>query len=182
MDQRQRLSPLTITLHWLIAAAMITLLIVGLLMSRLEIWPLYPWHKAFGMLVLLLTVPRALLRLREGWPAPLGPTPPLQHRLALLTHGALLACTLLMPLSGALHSAASGHGINVFGLELVPLQMDPAHPGEVLPFNAAAAEFGETAHELLGYTLIGLLLLHLAGALKHHFIDRDAILTRMLGR
>lgn len=182
MSTNAPLSAASRWLHWLIAGAMIALLVVGLAMKQLEIWPLYPWHKAFGVLVLLLAVPRALLRLREGWPTALGTPPAWQHRAALLTHASLLACTLLMPLSGALHSGASGHGISVFGLELVAMNPDPAKPGEVLPFNAGLAEFGEEAHELLGYAVVALLLLHVAGALKHHLIDRDATLTRMLGR
>ena len=182
MADHDTLPPSSRLLHWLVAALMLGLAGVGLYMSRAEIWALYPWHKSLGVIALLFIVVRLVQRLRLGLPEPVQPTTPAVHRAARWAHGALLALTLLMPLSGMLFSGASGHGFGIFGLSLVPHQDDPARPGEVLPYNATLAELGQQAHHWLGYLLLALVALHLGAALKHHFIDRDRTLLRMLGR
>ena len=169
-------------LHWLVAALMLGLAGAGLYMSRAEAWALYPWHKSFGLLALLFIVVRLVQRLRLGLPDPVQPSSPALHRAARWAHGALLVLTLLLPLSGMLFSGASGHGFGLFGLPLVPHQDDPAKPGEVLPYNATLAELGQQAHHWGGYLLLALVALHVLAALKHHFIDRDRTLLRMLGR
>ena len=176
------LSRTTVTLHWLMALAMIGLTSVGLYMAEFEVWALYPIHKSVGILVLLLAVLRAAWRLKEGWPAPTGQASALQKTLAKAVHWLLLLSTLAMPISGMIFSGASGHGFGIFGLTLMEHHQDPSKPGEVLPLNAGLSKLAHTLHSVIGYVLIAAVLLHVAGALKHHLLDRDASLRRMLGR
>lgn len=182
MPTQDRLPRISRWLHWLVAAFMLGLASVGLYMSRAEVWFLYPWHKSLGVIALLFIGARLFQRLRLGLPDPVQPTSPLARRAARWAHGLLLALTVLMPLSGMLFSGAGGHGFGIFGLTLVPHQGNPAKPGETLAYNASLAELGEQAHHWLGYLLLALVALHVLAALKHHFMDRDTTLLRMLGR
>ena len=86
-----------------------------------------------------------------------------------------------MPISGMLFSGALGHGFGVFSWHLMPENPSLTKPGEVIAYSEFWANVGHTAHEVGGYLILGLLLLHVLGALKHHFIDKDGILKRMLG-
>ncbi len=182
MDTPQQLSRSSLLLHWLVAIGMIGLTAVGLYMSRAEQWFLYPIHKSFGVLVLGLVLVRVVWRLRNGWPAQVAGGTAWEHRLAHAAHWLLIVLTLAMPISGMMHSGAGGHGIAVFGLQLVPSQHKPEAPGEAIPFNASVAEWGEALHEWLGYLLILTVTLHVAGALKHHWVYKDGVLRRMLGQ
>ncbi len=78
-------------------------------------------------------------------------------------------------------SALGGQGVAVFGLELFARNPDPADPQKVIALDKGLAEFIGTVHFLVGYLLIVCVGLHVAGALKHHLIDRDGTLRRMLG-
>lgn len=185
MPNPQKAKPLsrsTIALHWLLALAMIAMSGVGLYMANFEAWALYPIHKSIGILILLPALLRAVWRLKEGWPAPLGRSSALQQRAAQAVHWLLLLSTLAMPLSGMMYSGASGHGFGIFGLQLLAEQPDPGRPGEVLPLHAGLSDLAQNLHSLFGYLLIAALLLHVAGALKHQLLDRDGTLSRMLGR
>lgn len=169
-------------LHWGVGLAILGLLAMGFIMAQGEIWPLYPWHKSLGIAVLGLAVLRATWRLRQGWPSPLGPGSRLTRGLALAVHGLLLLLTLLMPLSGMAFSGLSGHGFALFGWTLMAPRHDPAQPDEVLPLDESLASLAHQAHEVFGWLLAGLLVLHIAAALKHHLVDGDDTLRRMLGR
>lgn len=181
MDTPTKLSPVSVALHWLVGVGMIALTAVGLVMSRAEIWALYPIHKSVGVLLFALILVRVLWRIRNGWPEALPGGSKLEYALAKLVHWLLISITLAMPISGMMHSGAGGHGVAVFGLQLVPSQHSADKPNEALPYNAGVAEFGAAAHEWIGYLLILALVLHVAGALKHHWIYRDGVLRRMLG-
>lgn len=74
-----------------------------------------------------------------------------------------------------------GHGVALFGIELIVPNPDPANLQEVVPLNARLAQFGHVLHQWGGYLLIGAVILHMIGALKHHLMDRDGTLRRMLG-
>ena len=86
-----------------------------------------------------------------------------------------------MPLSGFVMSATGGYGVSVFGLELVAFNPSPSNPMEALPINESLAFIGHIMHSFGGQVLILAVLLHIAGALKHHFVDKDGTLQRMLG-
>jgi cytochrome b561 len=86
-----------------------------------------------------------------------------------------------MPVSGFMMSALGGHGVAFFGLELVPPNPDPFNPQEVVAINASVASVAHEVHEYAGFVLILAVVLHVLGALKHHVVDHDGTLRRMLG-
>lgn len=182
MDTQQQLSLTTRTLHWLVALFVIGLVCVGFYMSTYEIWSLYPIHKAFGVIALLVILPRIVWRLKNRWPTPVRDYPAWEHKLAVLTHWVLILGTLIMPISGFIFSGAGGHGVDVFGLVLAPANPNPANPAEVIPFNETMADAGHEIHEFVGYIMAIAIILHIAGALKHHILDKDRTLLRMLGK
>lgn len=181
MDTQQTLSPLTITLHWVIALTLIALMGIGFYMSMFEFYPLYDWHKSFGVLIFAVILLRVWWRIKNGWPVPVHAYPKLEHRLAQVTHWVLIVGTVLMPVSGMMYSGLGGYGIKVFGWAMVPGNKNPA-TGETEPFHAGLSSLGQVTHEWLGYVLAGAIILHIVGALKHHLIDKDRTLLRMLGR
>lgn len=181
MDTSKKLSPYTIALHWLVAISSIGLIGLGLYMVNKEAWHLYHWHKSIGLLVFGVIIVRVIWRLKNGLPQPVRPFSRLEHLGAMAAHWLLLLCTLAMPLFGMLYSGASGHGFGIFSLALFPENPDPAKPGQVIPFSSALADFGQRMHGWLGYLMLALIILHIAAALKHHWLDKDATLRRMLG-
>ena len=181
MDTQQTFSPVTIALHWVIALSIIAMLGVGFYMSINEYYPLYDWHKSFGVLIFLVALVRVWWRIKNGWPVPVREYPKVEHRLAQVTHWILIVGTALMPISGMLYSGLGGWGIKVFGWVMVAGNKNPA-TGQTEPIHAGLAQLGEFTHEWLGYVLVVAISLHLAGALKHHLFDKDRTLLRMLGR
>ncbi|GFR59501.1 cytochrome b561 family protein [Elysia marginata] len=180
-DKPEQFSLTTITLHWLVAIGMIGMLAIGIYMTEAEVYSLYPWHKSFGVLIIAFVVLRVLWRIKNGWPVPVSQYIAIEQNLAKAVHWILIIGTVLMPVSGALMSALGGNGIDIFGLELMPRNPDPENPGRVLPHNGDIASFCHAIHHWLGYIVIGAVILHIAGAIKHHVIDQDATLKRMLG-
>ena len=181
MDPTNKLSPLTIALHWLVAAGVLSLAGLGLYMVRREAWPLYDVHKSIGLVLFAVILLRVGRTWRNGLPRPVRPLSRLEHAGAKVAHGLLLACTVVMPITGMIYSGASGHGFGIFGLELFPEHPDPAKHGDVLPLDGRLADWGQAAHGVLGYALLALVALHVAAALKHHVVDKDRTLARMLG-
>ncbi|ATQ77144.1 RNA methyltransferase [Massilia violaceinigra] len=181
MDKKLSLSYTTIALHWLCALAMLAMLGVGLYMVRFEAWSFYPWHKSAGVILLALMLARAAWRIRQGWLPALGAASRIEQGVAKAVHWMLIIGTLAMPVTGMLFSGASGHGFGIFGIPVVHEQHDPVHPGQVIPYSAAWAEAAQLMHAWLGYFLIAVITLHIAGALKHHAVARDGTLRRMVG-
>ena len=174
MTQTARYTWPAMTAHWLIAALILIALPLGWYMHDLPLSPtklrLYSYHKWIGMTVLLLVLPRLLIRLRYRPPAPL-PAPAWQHRIAVLTHGALYLLMAAVPLSGWLMSSAKGFPVVYFGVLPLP---------DLVPKDQALGVWLQAAHETLSFSLFGLIVLHVAAALKYQLIDRDATLRRML--
>lgn len=181
MDTRDTLSPLTRRLHWIVAAVMIVMIGTGMVMDDLDVPIVFDTHTTLGWLALAVVVPRAILRLREGWPAPVGHYSQLEHLAGKLVHWALLLSTLLMPLTGILLAVANGHGLAFYSVALIPENPDPANPEEVIPLSPGLGELGDSIHGFVGELLPFLIALHVIGALKHHLVDRDDTLRRMLG-
>lgn len=181
-DTQQKLSTTTVALHWIVAVCMISLLSVGLYMSQTETYFLYPIHKSIGVLIVIPVVWRVIWRLKNGWPLELSPVAALQQTVARLVHWVLIIGTLLMPISGMIMSGLGGHGISVFGLELMAMNFNPEDMKEVMPINADLAGIGHEIHEILGLGLIAAVVLHIAGALKRQLIGKDGTLSRMLGK
>lgn len=165
----------SIGLHWLTLLAIAGLVLVGFLMQELPNSPtkiqVYGLHKSFGLTVLALTVLRLLWRLVAGTPAPVPGTPRWQSFIAQATHGALYVILLAMPLSGWLYNSASGFPLKWFGLFSLP---------KLSGYDAGVKAFALAAHEWLFIALAVIVAVHAAAALKHHYLDRDATLSRML--
>lgn len=162
-----------ITLHWLMAILIISLLSVGLYMVTLPIGlqklKLYGMHKEFGLLVLGLVVIRLAWRLINVTPE--LSLPWYERIAARLMHWALYVLMVAMPISGWLMTSAAGLPPSFFGLFTLPGLIAANQP--LLPVL-------ETTHQWIGYTLIAAIVLHTLAALKHHFIDKDDILRRMV--
>lgn len=180
MDTQQKLSPFTVALHWVIALTIIAMLGIGFYMSWYEVYPLYDWHKSFGVLIFVVILLRVWWRIKNGWPVPVRDYPKFEHLLAKATHWVLIVGTVLMPISGMLYSGLGGWGIKVFGWVMVPGNKNAE--GQTEPIHAGLSSLGQFTHEWLGYLLVVAIALHIAGALKHHLIDKDRTLVRMLGR
>lgn len=165
----------SLSLHWLTLLAIAGLVIVGFVMQELPNSPtkiqVYGLHKSFGLTVLALTVLRLLWRLVAGTPAPVPGTPRWQSFVAQATHGTLYVILLAMPLSGWLYNSASGFPLKWFGLFALP---------KLSGYDAGVKAFALAAHEWLFIALAVIVTAHAAAALKHHYLDRDATLSRML--
>lgn len=181
-DSKQKLSGITVTLHWTVAITVICLLAVGIYMEENEVYSLYPIHKSVGAIIFLVILARVGWRISQGWPTPVSQFAKAELILTRVTHYVLLIATVLMPLSGMTMSIAGGHGLDVFSLEIVAANPDPANPDKMLPLNKSLAKLAHGAHGLIANILIAAILLHIAGALKHHVIDKDGTLRRMLGK
>jgi len=167
--------------HWLLALALLGLFGMGLFMADLPISPLrlklYNWHKWAGMSFLTLSCLRLLWRLTH--PAPALPAdiqarmPAWQAMAHSATHYGLYALFFIVPLVGWAYSSAAGFPIVLFGVLPLP---------DFVPSDRALAELIKLWHEISAFALMGLVMLHVAGALKHQFIDKDGLLSRILPR
>ncbi len=161
--------------HWAVALIIITLLGVGLWMSGLDVkttpykFYVYGLHKSFGIVVLLLMIGRLCWRIYNTKVSPHANHKKWERSLAKIVHTLLYVLAFTMPLSGWAMSSAGGHPVNFFGLPL-PALMDK---------NEQWGGIFRDVHEYVGYSLIGIIVLHAVGALKHHFMDRDDTLKRM---
>ncbi len=163
-------------LHWLSASLIIVLLASGIYMADGNDYALYDWHKAFGVIALLLVIVRLYHRKRKPWPSSSNGT---QHeKLVHFMHRFLLFACVMMPISGIAYSGFGGYGVDVFGLNIVPNGYN--QQGEVVPFNLIGSDLGKVIHYYLGYLMTALVLLHVLAAVKHHFIDKDNTLRNML--
>jgi cytochrome b561 len=171
---------LAVTLHWAIAIALIFQIWLGDYMTEAEDYTAYQLHKSLGITVLVFSLLRLALRL-------IDPPPPLPEGMSRLerigaraSHWAFYALMIGIPLSGwALISASPDSDLiktRVWGWFELPLL--PVLPG--LANREAIADRLEDVHGMLSTLVWFLLALHVLAALKHHFWDRDSVLTRML--
>lgn len=181
-DSKQKLSPMTLSLHWLVAIVFMILIVVGVYMEENEVFFLYPIHKSIGMLLFGVILIRVVWRIKNGWLQPVSQYKKIEQIGAKTIHWLLIIGTIMMPISGMLMSGAGGHGLHIFGLELLASNPDELHLGKVIAFNKPLAGLGHTLHELGGKIMIFSITLHIIGALKHHFMDKDSTLRRMLGK
>ncbi len=162
-------------LHWLMAALLIGLLALGFYMSDLPLSPeklqLYAWHKWAGVTAFILLAIRLLWRATHRPPALPASMSATAQRMAHLGHLALYALMIAIPLSGWLMSSAKGFQTVYFGVLPIP---------DLLAKNPELGELLATLHGGLNLLLVLTVLGHAAAALKHHFVDRDDVLRRML--
>ena len=117
----------------------------------------------------------------NGWPESAGTHKAWEMNLARFIQWVLVISTVLLPISGMLMSGLGGYGLHIFGVELLASNPSPENPYEMIPLNGPVAGFAHEAHSLLGKIIFVAIVVHLLGALKHHFIDKDSTLRRMLG-
>ncbi|MCU0840938.1 MAG: cytochrome b [Thiobacillaceae bacterium] len=162
-------------LHWLMAVLILAALPLGWVMTEMDLSPLklrlYSWHKWLGVTVFMLAVLRLAWRATHPAPALPAGMPGWQRAAAGISHALLYLLMLAIPLSGWLMSSAKGFQTVWFGVLPIP---------DLLGRDEALGEWLNAAHVWLTYALAALLLAHVAAALKHHFVDRDDVLTRML--
>ncbi len=163
-----------IALHWLAVLLIAANLALGLSMVDMPLGPQklrwFAWHKWIGITVFLVTAARLGWRRAHPAPPPVA-MPEWQRRAAAAIHAALYVLMLAIPLSGWLYSSATG--VSVVYLGLVPLP-------DLVPKDKALAAVLKLLHIMLNFTLLALVFVHTGAALKHHFVDRDGVLARML--
>ena len=175
-DPERRYGRVARAVHWIIAALIVALIPLGWYMVGLEYYD--PWshdtleiHRALGMVVLLLAT------IMISWRIAGRGTPATESRkqweviAAKITHYLLYALMLVVPVTGYIISTSAGAGVSIFGLFEVPA---------VLPKSVPLRDAAISVHYYVAYAGVALIVLHVAGALKHHFIDGDDTLRRML--
>ena len=191
----QRYTVVAIVLHWAIAVAIAAMIALGWWMgdaldaadTQAQAIAAFQLHKSVGLTVLALSF------LRLGWRLA-HPAPPLpqgmkswERSVAAATHWAFYALIIAMPLTGWLYvstawSAHDDRPLDVptlyFGLFQVPHLLGLSHLAQ--DARAALAEALEFSHSKLAWGAIALTVLHVGAALKHQFVDRDGVLTRMV--
>lgn len=164
-----------IGLHWLVAVAIVATFGLGLYMHELPFSPdklkLYSWHKWAGVSIFLLAVARIVWRLAHRPPAPPASMSAWQRRAAEGVHLLLYVLMLAVPLSGWLMSSAKGVPTVWFGVLPLP---------DVVGKDTALGDLLASVHKVLNFSMAGLVLIHVGAALKHHLVDRDEVLLRML--
>jgi cytochrome b561 len=195
MQTPSRYTKTAVILHWLIAIAIFGMFALGWYMSELPKeapkqmaydlfdWGIYTWqlaeeasprtfyfnlHKSLGVTIFALIILRILWRISHKAPALLTSYKSWEKKLATAAHHTLYLLMVAMPVTGIIMAASSKYGIKWFGLPFIG-GLD----------NADLRDVFKEAHEIVGAIIILVLILHIAGALKHHFIDKDGTLKRM---
>ncbi len=173
-NTKDRFGLVAILLHWLMALLLIGLVILGLYMTRIPIsaqkLKFYGWHKEFGILALMFVIVRLTWRLTNTNPS-LSSLPLWERAAARSVHWAFYGFMFAIPISGWLITSASGLPVSVFGWFVLP---------NLVSNSEASRLFYTMIHKWLAYGLIVTFCGHVAAALKHHFINKDDILRRMI--
>lgn len=177
-NDRLRYGIVSVLLHWLVAFAVFGLFLLGLWMTSLDYY--HPWyqkgpnlHRSIGVLLFLTMVLRLSWRWRVGVPESLNSHSKFERVVGHLVHVLLYLMLFGVMVSGYLISTADGRAVQVFGWFEVPALLSGLEGQE---------DFAGEVHLFMAYATMAFVALHLLGALKHHFIDRDRTLLRMFGR
>lgn len=179
----ERYSSVAITLHWLIAVAIVGMIFGGMYMTGLEDgapgqYVLFQLHKSVGITILLLTIARIIWRVMNPPPPLPAEMNGLEKTASHLVHLGFYGMMILLPLTGWLYTS--------IGFELdVPTVLFGVISWPDLPFvealrTEAASDAVETTHDVLAKLTLALLALHVAGALKHEFSSEQGVLKRMI--
>lgn len=173
---QQRYTNIAILFHWLIALMIIGSFIMGLVMTDMPgISPTklryYSWHKWAGVTILGLAALRLLWRLGHAAPPYPATMPGWQKTAANVLHGALYLLMFAVPLSGYFYTLAAGFPVVYFGVIELPVLIGP---------DPVLKPVLKEVHFWLNMTLAGAVGAHVLAALKHHFIDRDGVIKRMM--
>lgn len=175
-DTRERYSGFTLTLHWVTVVLVVTQLAILWISADLPRPDRGVWmtgHKSVGLVILFLTLARLGVRLFH--PAIALPTtmPAWEKLVSRATHGLFYVLLIALPLGGWTAATASGR----------PIQFFWSFPWPAMPFVPLDKGLGKAVmelHEIGGKVLIGLIILHVLGALKHYLLDKDNVLQRMI--
>lgn len=167
---------ISIAIHWLSALVIFGMFGLGLYMVDLtyydDFYKTGPYiHKSIGILLALVMLGRLLWKVMGSKVAPLATHKSWEVRLAHVVHFLLYMIFFMIAVSGYLISSADGSSIEVFGIFEVPSAIDSIDNLE---------DIAGDVHECLAWLLIGLVVFHVLGAMKHHVIDKDNTLRRML--
>jgi cytochrome b561 len=173
-----RYGTVAIALHWVLGIALVGIFAMGVYMADLPFSPqrlkLYNWHKWAGVTILMLSALRLLWRLTHRPPELpqriAEKMPKWQHLAHHGTHVALYVLFFAVPLIGWAYSSAAGFPVVLFGVLPLP---------DFVPADKALAALIKPFHELSAFALAGLVVLHVAAALKHQWVDRDGLMDRM---
>lgn len=162
-------------IHWTMAVLIISLLILGTKLSHLQpglanLW-LYGLHKTLGLTAFALVLIRLIWHRISPPPAPIGPPKAWETRLAKFVHQLTYALLVLIPLAGWVYASATGIDIMFADRWVIP---------PIAPVSVAWENAGLLAHSILTKTLMGVLTLHVAGALKRAILG-DGTLARIVG-
>lgn len=192
---RSRYSAVAIALHWLIALGIVVMIPLGWWMSTYvtdptraaQVFKAYQLHKSIGLTILVLSVVRLVWRLTHRFPPLPEHMPGWEKAAARVSHVALYALILALPITGWIYvSAGWNPQMNIpfpvptlwFGLFEWPHLPGIADMPD--PDRAKTAGRAIATHAYLAWGAIALVALHAAAALKHHFFDRDDVLARMV--
>jgi cytochrome b561 len=174
LEPRTHYTRTAVALHWLIFVFIATGFVIGAYMADLHVSPLkvrlFAYHKWIGITILGLGLIRLTWRLAHR-PPPAEPMPAWQRIAAHGTHWLLYTLMVATPLCGWLYSSAAGYPVVYLKLFQLP---------DLVSKNEALAKVLVEVHGLLAWTLLWVVVLHAAAALKHHFFNRDRTLRRML--
>ena len=174
-DMHQHYTSIAKLFHWGMALLIAGLVAMGFVMTDMELSPeklqYYSWHKWAGVSVFVLVWLRLLWRLVNPPPAYPDSMSVGMQGLAHAGHAVLYGLMLIIPISGWLLSSAKGVQTVWFGVLPLPDLVDK---------DKELGHLLHEVHETLNYVMLFLLAGHIAAGLKHHWIDRDDILKRML--
>ncbi|OAM52206.1 cytochrome b [Methylovorus sp. MM2] len=175
VNSLQKYTMTAISLHWWIALLIFIAFPLGVYMHDLPLSPyklkLFSWHKWIGVTVFLFAVLRIFWRISHQAPALPAGLPQWQKLASHVTHILLYVLIVAVPLSGWLMSSAKGFQTVWFGILPLP---------DLISKDRELGNLLVIVHKTLNFSLLALVGMHIMAALKHHFIDKDVILRRML--
>jgi cytochrome b561/polyisoprenoid-binding protein YceI len=160
--------------HWLTAFLVICLVIIGFIMGGLPLTlklQTYNLHKSLGVLVLILTLGRVCWNILSRRPAPDESLTDFEKAASTMLHAGFYVLLIAMPLSGWIMSSAAGRPVSFFGLFTLP---------DLVAKDEMTAKVFRALHWDIAWILIACVVLHVSAAIKHHFVDKDNVLRRML--
>jgi cytochrome b561 len=165
-------------LHWVMALLLIALIVLGLYMVSLPDVgfdtgkiALILYHKEFGILALVLALLRLAWRVGQALPSLVDTLPDWQKFIARFVHLCFYGLMFALPVTGWLMSSAGGFPVSFLSLFELP---------DFVPQSDYLFRAFTLVHQWLSYALIALILVHVAAALKHHFVNKDETLKKML--
>lgn len=169
-----RFGIIAILFHWGMAILLIGLVVLGLYMNYIPIsaqkLKLYGWHKEWGIAALMLALFRIIWSVSQIHPS-LAALQPMEKMAARTVHRLFYFFMFALPISGWLMTSAAGLPVSFFGFFLLPDLVSSSEENRLLL---------QTIHTWLGYGLILIFFAHVSAAMKHHLINKDTILRRML--